>query len=467
MGEAFLDYKKGGSSFDISGIIEDYYVYAGEKVSAGDFVEFINGIAGKEFGTSTDTYLNGANTCETKPKAVELPNGNVFIVHRQRPSNAYLLYGIVCVIEGAKITAGTDTRLTSYNDSTAGVNALVLPSGDVLVSYTRSAVYGMVCKITGTTISVGTATKLHSAGSTNFHELILLSDGKFMVFYADGSSSDALAGTVCSVSGTTVTGGTFTTISTMANSGNAISPTLLHDGKVFVAHRQGYERLAGTILTVSGTTISKGTTTILSEAGYSGYEVSAQTLPSGKVFIAHSFNASYYYLYGMICSVSGTSITAGTDTVLKEASNSGRYISTAVLPDGKVFVGHSESSTNYLNGMICSISDATITAGTDVSLIPVQLAGFYFSTCLLQSGNIFIAHASYISDNRHFYAQIFGIDEENNIPTNQIAIPTYETQVRPATTLPCNGVAKSSGEGGDSTSHNQQVSIYVPELEVK
>ena len=41
MGEAFLDYKKGRAGLDINGIIEDYYVYAGENVNAGDFVEFV------------------------------------------------------------------------------------------------------------------------------------------------------------------------------------------------------------------------------------------------------------------------------------------------------------------------------------------------------------------------------------------------------------------------------------------
>lgn len=461
MGIGALDYKKGGSSFDINGIIEDYYVYAGEKVSAGDFVEFINGVASREFETSEDTYLGGANTCETIPKAVELPNGNVFIVHRQKPSSAYLLYGIVCEVNKGKITPGTDTRLTNNSDSTAGVNALVLPSGDVLVSYTRSAVYGMVCTINGTTISAGTATKLHSSGTTNFHQLILLSDGKFMVFYADNSASYALSCAVCSVSGKTVTGGTFKKIDTVQNSGATISPTLLPDGKVFVAHQHGNYTLAGTILTISGTTISNGTITSLSAISNSGTEISALTLPSGKVFIAHSNTSGSDYLYGMICTISGTTITAGTDILLKDTTNSAYKISAVLLPDGKVFVAHSESTLYYLNGMICTISDTTITAGTDVSLIPVQQAGFYFSACLLQSGNVFIAHSSYISDNRHFYAQIFGVDESNNVPTNQVSTPTYEIQVRPATTLPCNGVAKTSGEGGDKIGHKDIVSVYV------
>ena len=36
---------KGGMS--INGIIKDYYAYAGENISAGDLVEYVNGIASK------------------------------------------------------------------------------------------------------------------------------------------------------------------------------------------------------------------------------------------------------------------------------------------------------------------------------------------------------------------------------------------------------------------------------------
>ena len=33
--------EKRSENFNINGIIEDYYVYAGENISAGNFVEFV------------------------------------------------------------------------------------------------------------------------------------------------------------------------------------------------------------------------------------------------------------------------------------------------------------------------------------------------------------------------------------------------------------------------------------------
>ena len=47
MGQGALDYIGVKGGLDINGIIQGYYVYAGENISAGDFVEFVNGVAGK------------------------------------------------------------------------------------------------------------------------------------------------------------------------------------------------------------------------------------------------------------------------------------------------------------------------------------------------------------------------------------------------------------------------------------
>ena len=47
MGQGAIDYIGVKGGLDINGIIESYYVYAGENISAGDFVEFVNGVAGK------------------------------------------------------------------------------------------------------------------------------------------------------------------------------------------------------------------------------------------------------------------------------------------------------------------------------------------------------------------------------------------------------------------------------------
>lgn len=46
MGIAKL-YGQKASGTNINGILKDYHAYAGENISAGDLVEYINGIASK------------------------------------------------------------------------------------------------------------------------------------------------------------------------------------------------------------------------------------------------------------------------------------------------------------------------------------------------------------------------------------------------------------------------------------
>ena len=58
MGIAKLYSQSGGKGLKINGIIQDYYVYAGETVKKGDFVELLTGSNGAE----TETQVRKATT---------------------------------------------------------------------------------------------------------------------------------------------------------------------------------------------------------------------------------------------------------------------------------------------------------------------------------------------------------------------------------------------------------------------
>ena len=96
MGTAKL-YNQISNGIKINGIIEDYYAYAGENISAGDFVEFVNGIASKtNYGESADTQLCTANYTGEVISAIALDENRVFIAHSYATDRH--LYGIVCMI---------------------------------------------------------------------------------------------------------------------------------------------------------------------------------------------------------------------------------------------------------------------------------------------------------------------------------------------------------------------------------
>ena len=466
MGIAKL-YGQKTSGIDINGIIKNYYVYAGSNVSAGDLVEYINGVAGQTTETSTDTQLSTDSYSGYKISAVKLDDNRIFIAHSR--GGDYSLYGIVVTINGATITAGTDTKIdSSYKYTGYVISTQLLSDGNVFIANSRGGSYYLDCNlvsINGTTITylkgkqLSTTSNTGSAISTQ-----LLPNGKVFIAHSrDGIYY--LYGMIVTINGTSITHGTDTQLSTTTYAGAGISTQLLSNGNIFIAHSydENY-KLYGMVVTINGTSITAGTDTQLSNTTGKIMRISAQLLLNGNIFIAWGRVSDYAIFYGTVATINGTSITAGTDTSISgtvdiaiTADNS-----TQLLPNGNVLVVFGAGS-GYLCGIIAMISGTVITWNTVTRLNTdvIAYSGYLtVSTQLLSNGNIFVAHL-HTGGEYYLYSQIFGIDEENNVPTNQIKVPTYETQVRKTTTSKFDGIAKTSGVGGTSTAHNQQVSIYT------
>ena len=412
MGEDYLDWQKKTSGIKLNDVIEEFkYVYRGQTIKAGDFVNYINGIAGKtDYGESVDTQLSTETNTGYTISAVQLDENRVFIAHSY--GSSYYLYGMVVTIDGTNISYSEDTLLSSTQYAGSAISTCLLPSGNVFIA--------------------------HSGETASYY----------------------LYGIVCSISGTTITKGSDTALVNSGRSGEVVSTCLLPNGNIFIAHSYGtYHYLYGIIATIDGTQITYGSDKQLSTTSYTGFIISTVTLDKNRIFIAHSYSTSYY-LYGIVCTIDSTTISKGTDTLLKNDSSEGATISTCLLPNGNIFIAHrygTAAQNLFIYGLICNISGTTITAGTDTALVSSSHAGFTISSLLLNSDTIFIAH--YIDSSAYLYAQIFGIDELNNIPTNNIVITEYEQQVTPAIEPPFNAIALSSGVGGTDTEHNEQVKI--------
>ena len=93
----------GGEGLDINGIIEQYYVYAGDNISAGDFVNFIEGIANRTIteGVAVDTSEFLINTITRdyayRHQALLLSDQKRIVLTHSYSSNIY-----VCVLNHTK-----------------------------------------------------------------------------------------------------------------------------------------------------------------------------------------------------------------------------------------------------------------------------------------------------------------------------------------------------------------------------
>lgn len=455
---------KGGTS--INGIIKDYYAYAGENISAGDLVEYVNGAAGKkDYGESADTSVNTVINSGYAISAVALDENRVFIAHSY--NTGYSLRAVVCTIDGATITVGTGTILIDTNYMGSSISTCLLPNGNVFIAHSYGSdyyLYGIVCTIEGETITKGEDTALVSAKyAGRVISAITLDDNKVFIAHSLTTSYN-LSGIAVTIDGITISAGTDKKISTNGYTGYAISTCLLPNGNIFMATSwaSDYE-LYGWVISINGSAvISHGYKSINVNAN-AGYAISTCLLPNGNVFIAHSAGSNYQ-LYGIVVSISDTTITKGTDTAINTVANTGQYISTCLLPNGDVFIAHGYgTSDNYLYGIVVTIVNTEITAGTDTQLNTTINTGKTTSTLLLNNGAIFLAHSRSVGASTYLYlnAQIFGVDYDNNIPTTHIIATEYETQIRQVTTGQFDGIAKTSGEGGDNTGHKDMVSIWT------
>lgn len=464
MGQAKL-YGQKSTGMSINGIIKDYYAYAGENISAGDLVEYVNGIASKtEIGSSVDTQLSTTQYAGYTISAVQLDENRIFIAHSYG-SDKYL-YGIVCTIDGVNITCGTDTLIYNELSLTGNViSAVLTKDGTVFIAHSdnMNMLCGIVCTISGTTIAKGTDTLLSTTTNTSLAiSAKLFPSGNIFIAHSYGADYH-LYGLVCTISGTTITYGTDTMLSNTRQSGRFASAEVLSNGNVFIAHSFNNDiYLYAIACSISGTTITKGTDKQISSVTQSGRTVKTCLVLSNKVFITSNYSpSSNNFLGGAVCTVSGTTVTNGEYLALDNSySYSGYAVSMKLLPNGKVLIVHSRGSNYNLYYMIVSISGTTFTVVKDVQLSTQTNMAQQISNLLLIDNTVFIAH-SYGSD-YYLNAQIFGMGPDNTL-TNQLVITDYETQVRQVTTGQFDGIAKTSGTGGDDTGHNDLVSIWTKE----
>jgi hypothetical protein len=417
---------------DINGIIKEYQVYAGENISAGDFVEFINAIT-----TQSNLVLNNTSySCYEEPSCILLEDNKVFIAHSY--SSSEYLYGTIVEINGTTMTA-TTTQLSSTLDSChLEPSCILLEKNKVFIAHSnRSVLYGTIVKINGTAMTP-TTTQLGTFKYKYYDapDCILLDANRVFITY---SNDFYLYGTIVRINGTAMTPTTTQLSSARYSCYDVPSCILLEDNKVFIAHSYGdYEDLYGTIVEINGTTMTPTTTQLSSISGSCFEEPSCILLENNKVFIAHK-DASEYYLYGTIVEINGTTMTP-TTTQLSSTSYSCFLVPSCILlEDNKVFIAHFYSSDRYLYGTTVKIDGTKMTA-TSNQLSSTSISSSYFGApnCILLDANrVFI---TYSSDTLLYL--------HGTIVFNNTYAKPYETII--------NGIAKTSGADGET------IEIYVP-----
>jgi len=296
-------------------------------------------------------------------------NEKVVIIY-QDVGNSYYGTAVVGTVSGASISFGTpvvfESASTYYISSTYDST-----NGKVVIAYTDNgnSSYGtaIVGTVSGTSISFGTAVVFESASTAYTTSTFDSTNGKVVIAYRDSGNSDYGTAIVGTVSGTSISFGSAVVFES-AESLNYSATFDSTNGKVVIAYRDEGNSAYGTAIvgTVSGTSISFGTAVVFNSSSYTANISATFDSTNGKVVIAYKNPGNSNYGTAIVGTVSGTSISFGTAVVFNSAITG--YISaTYNSTNQKISIAYNdEGNSEYGTAIVGTVSGTSISFGSEV-----------------------------------------------------------------------------------------------------
>jgi len=289
-----------------------------------------------------------------------LSNGDTIIVNSD---------GTVSAVAGQSLGAGSPV---TYEAATTIITAATFDSNanKVVIVYRDggNSNYGtaVVGTVSGTSISFGTPV-VFSASITSNHAVTFDSiNAKVVITYEDNGNNEYGTAIVGTVSGTSISFGT----AVVYESAQTQQQSCVFDsnsGKVVFAYRDQGNSNYGTAIvgTVSGTSITFGSAVVFN-TGITNYIDSVFDSSNNKVVLVYQDATNSGYGTAVVGTVSGTSISFGSESVYETSSvyyNSVSFDSS----NNKVVVGYQDSGNgSYGTAAVGTVSGTSISFGTPV-----------------------------------------------------------------------------------------------------
>ena len=310
----------------------------------------------------------GGNTLEATASGT-LADGSKVIVNTD---------GTVSVVTQTETTgAGAGTPAVFESDTTYDNSATYDSTNNkVVIAYRDNGNnnYGtaIVGTVSGTSISFGSPTVFNSNGTTQHISATFDSNSnKVVIAYLDrGNPTYGTAGTaiVGTVSGTSISFGSPALFNT-ANSGSISTVYDSTNQKVVVAYCDYGDNSYGKakVGTVSGTSISFGSETTFNPGSTNQYTSSTFDSSNGKVVIVYKDNGNGAYGTAIVGTVSGTSISFGSESVFN-SGNTGTVKAVYDSTNNKVVVAFQDiPNSDRGRAIVGTVSGTSISFGSPVT----------------------------------------------------------------------------------------------------
>jgi hypothetical protein len=237
----------------------------------------------------------------------------------------------------------------------------VLPSGQPVVVNAD----GTVSTITGQSEELGSSVVFEAARARYISSVFDSNSNKVVIVYSDqdnGSAGTAIVGTV---SGTSISFGSPATFTSDASYISAAFDS--NSNKVVISYGDPNNSVYGTSVvgTVSGTSISFGTPVVFNSSGTDEIGATFDS-NSNKVVVAYRDDGNSSYGTAIVGTVSGTSISFGSEAVF-ESANSSIMVAVFDNSNNKVVITYKDGgNSNYGTAVVGTVSGTSISFGTPV-----------------------------------------------------------------------------------------------------
>jgi hypothetical protein len=222
---------------------------------------------------------------------------------------------------------------------------------------------GTVSVISGASQATGTAVEFENAQTADPAAAFDSVNNKILLVYEDSADSNAGTAIVGTISGTSISFGSPSVWDVGVDFPHVAFDT--NTNKFLIAYKDLSEQKGKAIVaTVSGTSVSFGTASIFNAANTQQIGIAFDS-NANKFAIAFRDSGNSNYGTGIVATISGTSVSFGSETVFKSAStlyNSTLFDSSA----NKIVIAYNSNSNNTGGCVVGTISGTSISFGSEV-----------------------------------------------------------------------------------------------------
>ena len=338
-------------------------------LKADGTVEAVSGVsASQAVGTSQTTTANPRVMSSAYDSAQE----KTVIVYADSNNSSYgtavvvtttgstVSLGTPQVFESFNIGGGSRPTATVYDENSGKIVICYIQVNSGIGVYNAKAIVGTV---SGTSISFGSSVNVST--SNNIHYLSAAYDSinnKVVVCYRDENNGNRGESKVGTVSGNSISFGGVTVFSSTTTRNMSMAFDA-NTGKIVIGYRASNNYGTSIVGTVGGTSIGFGSPVVFNSGTTSTIATSYDST-NNKVVIAYQKADGTSYGAAKVGTVSGTSISFGTEAVFSTTALYSLTGNSFDINSGKVIIAYG-TTTAYTEKAICGLVSGTGISFTD------------------------------------------------------------------------------------------------------